>query len=176
MSHVIEMTCNAEYVHGRVQKTQVLAEDDGSLFHVLTTFQAFMRAMGFSNETIERHVKTEESTTPPLKAGDQVAYHDGNGWEYVTIAHGDIKGAEIRPVEKNEWKWTEVSYSGTVKKPEKETMQGNDLSVNVEDDLRFGEAMEALDGRHEPEYQPKFGPSLWEKFSAERGDDEEAQV
>lgn len=63
MSHVIEMTCNAEYVHGRAQKTQVLAEDDGSLFHVLTTFQAFMRAMGFSNETIERHVKADLDKT-----------------------------------------------------------------------------------------------------------------
>lgn len=41
---------------------------------------------------------------------------------------------------------------------DKTTMQGNDLSVQVEDDLRFGEAMESLDGRNEPEYQPKFGP------------------
>lgn len=34
---------------------------------------------------------------------------------------------------------------------DKTTLQGNDLSVQVDDDLRFGESMESLDGRHEPE-------------------------
>lgn len=32
----------------------------------------------------------------------------------------------------------------------KSTMQGNNLSVNVEGELHFGEHMEALDGRHDP--------------------------
>lgn len=149
-----------------------------------------------------------ETCGPKPTPGDQIAYNDGDGWKYTTIARGCIAGAEIRHVEKNGWNWTEVSYSGTVKKPEKETLQGNDLSMNVEDDLKFGvfekqtnepefqwrkteddewqdciggvlpssvgevfvriktpvkqwggESMESLNGRNEPEYQPKFGPS-----------------
>lgn len=120
MSHVIEMICSAEYVHGRVQKTQVLAEDDGSLFHVLTTFQAFMRAMGFSNETIERHVKADLDKT---------------------------------------------------------TLQGNDLSVQFDEERIDIIATNGNCGEH---YQPKFGPPLWKDFVNSQPefyqDDEEAQV